>query len=167
MNMEIVEEIVTDWHRIGHQSELPWTHLRRLIEYFRRFPNDTYVTYHLKTVLYFIDDTLQVQYWIIIRVLLDELCRSQSNAIIRAIQREFAVHLSDEQCIYYGHILVVSLGYEHRKTFINTCTEFPNFFLHNLIQLILFLYRKKHRGIEPHTVRKTSPTYQVLSSFDE
>lgn len=172
MNADIVEEIVTDWHRFGNHDGVPWTHLSRLISYFKRFPTDKYSTYHLKTAIYFIDYTIQVEYWIVIRILLEELSRVETNIIVRTIEDNIKRSLSAKDRIYYGHVILVDLGYplctvRERHAFVNLCTEFPNAFIQHFVAFILFLYRRKHTDTEYPSDRRTCSTSQVLPNSDD
>lgn len=105
-----VEQIVIDWHNSGHTSALPWTRLRRILAYLARFPTDTYAPYHLRTALCFPSDALQFEYWLIVRVLFDEFERTQSNIIVRTIQRNTHRQLSYMERAYYGRTLLIQVS---------------------------------------------------------
>lgn len=129
-----VEQIVIDWHNSGHTSALPWTRLRRILAYLARFPTDTYAPYHLRTAICFRSDALQFEYWLIVRVLFDEFERTQSNIIVRTIQRNTHRQLSYMERAYYGRTLLIQVS-AHVGESVGDCST--SSILHTLVHACL------------------------------
>ena len=147
MNAENIEEAIRDWHRLGHRGAIPCRILRRLHEFFLMFEHEAYVTYHLKTINYFINDALRASYWIMVSTLLGELARTGSNAIIRAIEATIEYKLSPAQSLYYGHVMVAELGapwstQKERAEFLCVCEEFPNILLPGITNLLILAFQR-------------------------
>ena len=110
MNILDVEEAVSDWHRFGFKSELPWIYLARLHLFFSSFYDEKYLTYHLRTVDYFSTYAYQIKYWRFIGAELNKLCKTGTNRTVNAIERRLKTKLSGPERLKYGHILLVTIG---------------------------------------------------------
>ncbi len=118
MDAAMVEEAIVDWHRLGRREALPCNRLFRLNVYFSACA-DSYVTFHLKTSGYFDSLAYQIEYWKVVSRELDLLMSVGENNAIRHIESAEKVRLNSDDCILYGHTLLVTLGgWEDKDKFV-------------------------------------------------
>ena len=145
MNAHVVEELITDWHRLGHRTAIPCKYIDILHRYFTIFQNETYVTFYIKTITYFENENLQMSYWNLVHTLLYQLESCASNIVIRKIESTHDVSLSTADLIYFGHCMVVELGYPwisrtEQTKFVNDVLEYPDTLQESLVSLVVSTY---------------------------
>lgn len=146
MDPSTVEEVIVDWHRLGRKGALPCSRLYRLNVYFTACA-DSYVTFHLKTCSYFSLFAYQIEYWKVVSRELNLLMSVGENKVIRHIEKCESVRLSADNCILYGHTLLVTLGGgEEKDKFVMRVMSVARSNLEDLLRdHILSLYRYINR----------------------
>ena len=121
MDASVLEEAITDWHRLGNPRELPCEEILRLRCYlnsqslplfFEKTPNKSvgYLPHHVKTVNYFVVYAHQLRYWEYVdRMLSDILVFGMNDVSLRA-EEVLRRPLTPEEIVEVGHTLLVNLS---------------------------------------------------------
>ena len=147
MNHITIEEAIVDWHRLGHTGPIPCEYIQNLHSFFKTYPHERYVTYHIKTINYFEHHALRTSLWLFIGAQLEKLMLTHTNQVIHNIERTHRKKLSPQQCIYYGHVMLVTLGApwtsrRERAHFLHTTMEYPEKLLQNITRLVDLAYTR-------------------------
>jgi len=110
MDADVLEEAITDWHRLGHAHALPCEEILRLRCYLNAPPRRaTYLPHHLKTVKLFTFYALQLRFWQYVDRMLADIIRYGMNEISLRAEELLRRPLLPEEVIWVGHRCLVDV----------------------------------------------------------